>query len=180
MSEGKRSALVVVDLQNGFLNAKSEHVIPVVVRLVEEWASKGWPIFMTQFYNLPGSKWESLIGWRRLRQSPEVDLHEAIQPYVEHATIVRKENLYTSVTGPLREAVEKEDWPEVVICGVATESCVLATAVDIFELDRPDIRPIVVRDACASHAGLPAHDAGILVLERFIGRKQVVMSDELL
>jgi len=167
-------------MQKGFLNSKSEHILPAVTTLMDAWWNRSWPIFLTQFYNLPGSKWETLIGWQRLRHSPETDLHEAIKKYSEYATIVRKENLYTSITGDLQEAIKREDWQEVVLCGVATESCVLATAVDLFELAKGGIRPIVVRDACASHAGASVHEAGILVLERFIGRDQVVLTDELL
>lgn len=174
------SPLVVIDMQNGFLNPKSEHILPAVTSLMDNWRKRSWPIFLTQFYNLPGSKWETLIGWQRLRNSPETDLHETIKVYAEYATVIRKENSYTSITGPLREAIENEDWREVILCGVATESCVLATAVNIFELAKSNARPVVVRDACASHAGTTAHEAGILVLERFIGRKQVVLSNELI
>jgi nicotinamidase-related amidase len=65
----------------------------------------------------------------------------------------------------------------VVVCGIATDSCVLATAIDLFEYG---LRPIVVKDACGSHAGRKAHEAGLFIIERFIGSKQLVMSSDLL
>ena len=51
--------------------------------------------------------------------------------------------------------------------GLKRDKC---SAVDAFE---SDIEPIVVHDACASHAGQAAHDAGLFVLSRFIGKNQI-------
>ncbi|MBA2324826.1 MAG: isochorismatase family protein [Pseudonocardiales bacterium] len=61
--------------------------------------------------------------------------------------------------------------------GPTTESCVLKTACDAFERD---LTPWIVTDACFSHAGQEAHDAGLLVASRFIGRRQLVTSDEII
>ena len=58
----------------------------------------------------------------------------------------------------------------LVLCGVATDGCVLKTAVDAFERG---VEPIVVVDACASHGGTAAHEAGLLLLGRFIGKDQL-------
>ena len=64
-----------------------------------------------------------------------------------------------------------------MICGIATESCVCKTAADAFERN---LTPWVVTDACASHAGQEAHDAGLLVTGRFVGHKQLITTAELL
>jgi len=58
----------------------------------------------------------------------------------------------------------------LVLCGIATDGCVLKTAVDAFERG---IEPVVVVDACASHAGNAVHEAGLLLLGRFIGAGQL-------
>jgi nicotinamidase-related amidase len=62
---------------------------------------------------------------------------------------------------------------KVFICGIATESCVMKTAIDLFERN---IRPIVIQDACCSHAGEAAHNAGLLIIERNIGKAQITDS----
>jgi len=52
----------------------------------------------------------------------------------------------------------------------------LKSAVDAFERD---IEPVVITDACASHAGGAVHEAGLLLLGRFIGKDQLRLAAEL-
>lgn len=59
------------------------------------------------------------------------------------------------------------------MCGIASDGCVLKTAVDVFE---QGIVPVVLKDLTASHAGEAVHEAGILLISRFIGQDQVVES----
>jgi nicotinamidase-related amidase len=170
---------LIVDVQNGFVNNSSCRVLPVIGQLAAAWLARGAPIYMSQFTNHPGSRWETLIGWRRLRDEPEIALCPELSVFSDRATIYRKHS-YSCVVGPFAADLDESSWDEVVLCGIATDGCVLATAVDLFEYRGRDIRPIVVRDACASHAGEQINDAGLLLIERFIGRRQVVTSAELL
>src|SRR4051794_13062808 len=128
MLQPEAAALVVVDIQNGFVNEKSDRALPPIVRLIERWRALDAPIYFTKFLNLPGSKWENLIGWKRLRTTPEVDFHESVARFVNDGYLVEKHNLYTSVTGKLKADLDSGAIRDVVICGIATESCVLATA----------------------------------------------------
>lgn len=171
--------LIVVDVQNGFVNDNSRHVLPAIQQLLTVWVEKGWPVFMTRFLNPPDSQWERLIGWSRLRTSPEIDLHPALHAFTPHAIVVEKVS-YTSLTGEVATAFAEQSWNTAVLCGIATDGCVLKTAVDLFEYPERSITPIVVRDACASHAGASIHQAGLTLLERFIGRSQVVDCSTLL
>lgn len=165
--------LVVVDMQNGFLGAKSEHVIPKVVDLVKTCKSQNIPIVFTRFHNRSASPYETLIGWHRLRESPEIDLTDALTQYAE--TVIDKD-FYSSFTDDFQSLLAKKGWQTLIICGVATESCVMKTAVDAFERG---LKPIVISDACASHAGDAIHQAGLTILARFIGNKQIISTAEL-
>jgi nicotinamidase-related amidase len=53
----------------------------------------------------------------------------------------------------------------------------LKTAIDSFERG---IEPIIIEDACFSHGGQQAHDAGIFLLKRNIGKNQIQMTDEVI
>jgi nicotinamidase-related amidase len=163
-----QSILVVIDMQNGFLVQRTEHVLPPVLTLIQEFGKLKRPVVFTRFHNAENSPYERLIGWKRLRSSPETDLTSAVQPYV---TNVIDKNIYSAFTAEFIRLLTLNGWTTLVICGVATDSCVLKTAVDAFERD---LTPIVVSDACASHGGEEAHNAGLLVLGRFIGKKQIV------
>jgi nicotinamidase-related amidase len=59
---------------------------------------------------------------------------------------------------------------EVHLCGIATDNCVLASAIALFE---GGYTPVVLGDACASHAGADYHDWGLKILRRLIGAAQV-------
>ena len=156
--------LVVIDVQNGFLGSRSQHVVDPIVRLLSGW--HGSTAF-TQFVSLPGGQYERLIGWKRLQAPPEIDLHAQIAPYARR---VFTKNYYSAFTEEFSQFVASGGFDTLFLCGVATDSCVLKTAVDAFERG---YRPYVLADACASHGGEVAHNAAIFLLQRFIGKAQV-------
>ncbi|MEU8022407.1 hypothetical protein AB0B88_09315 [Micromonospora haikouensis] len=49
-----RAALIVIDMQNGFINDQSRHV--KVVELVERWEATGRPVVFTRYHDYPGSR----------------------------------------------------------------------------------------------------------------------------
>jgi nicotinamidase-related amidase len=170
----KELVLLVVDMQNGFLGPHSHHILPPVVRLVQEYKKRGLPVVFSRFHNGPNSQYERLMGWTRLRSSPEIDISSDLQPY---AQLVLDKNMYSAFTPAFNAMIEQQEWRVIAICGVATDGCILKTAVDAFE---KGLIPIVVTDACASHAGDDIHRAGLLLLERFVGKKQLINTDTLL
>lgn len=170
--------LLIIDVQNGFVNNNSQHVLEPVLSLAKHWKAQGAPIYMTQFVNTEDSQWERLIGWSRLKDEHEIALSPQLDELSDKATVYRK-NTYTAVVGPFLDDLQQERWPAVVVCGIATDSCVLATAIDLFEFS-DSLRPIVVSDACASQAGTEAHDAGLFLLGRLIGTNQLVTTASVL
>lgn len=166
--------LLVVDMQNGFLGPRSAHVIPIVSTVLAAFHDAGIPIVCTRFHNRPNSPYERLIGWTRLRTETEVALHDAVAPM---ASWIIDKDIYTAFTPDFVSLVQQHGWHTVAICGVATDGCVLKTSVDAFERD---LIPIVIADACASHAGDEIHQAGLTLLRRFIGRDQIVTTADVL
>ena len=84
---------------------------------------------------------------------------------------------YTLFNEQGRELVDQHGWTDLVFCGIDTEICVLKSAVDAFEAG---ITPWVLTDASASHSSQAAHDAGIFIGRRFIGREQFITVEQLL
>ena len=162
-------ALIVVDVQNGFVNNNSRHVVPRIVEFLKHWPHD---VVFTQFFNQPGSQFERLIDWRLLHASPDTDLVEALEPYAK--TVIPKIG-YSFFDDTGREIARDRNWKEVLVCGIDTESCVLKTAVDAFELN---YTPLILEDLCASHAGKEAHNAGIYVASRFIGPRQIIRAED--
>lgn len=171
----EHSLLVVVDLQNGFVRDESRHVVPAVVDLVQHWTAAGGALLLTRFVNAPGSAHERVLRWDRLRTAPDTDLVAELAPYA--GGLVVEKGLYTVFSPAGRAAIEAGGWTDLVFCGIATDSCILKSATDAFE---SGYTPWIVRDACASHGGPAAHDAGLLVAGRMVGRDQVVTASEVM
>lgn len=167
----KSAVLVVVDMQNGFISAQSAPIVPIVVDLVDRWQLAGGDVVFTRYLNYPGSPFERLIHWTEVQASPQIDIVEELQEQAQRATAIVDKKIYSMFTKENTALVRQHGWTDIYVCGIATESCVLKTAVDAFELD---LTPWVIEDASASHAGTVAHDAGILVTQRFIGRGQIL------
>jgi nicotinamidase-related amidase len=167
----ERAALVVVDMQNGFINERSCHVVPTIVDLAERWERAGGAMIFTRYFNYPNSPFERLVKWSLLQTSPETDIVADLAPQAERAVTIIDKKIYSLFNAEGATMIEQHGWTDLVFCGIATESCVLKSAVDAFELG---YRPWIVTDASASHAGETAHQAGLLVAERFIGAGQLV------
>lgn len=179
----KRSdLLIVVDVQNGFVNGHSREVIRPIADFLQSWLGRGGLAVATRFINPPGSKWETLLHWEHLRDRAETDLVPAITavigPFIAtgQATVIDKCS-YTSLTQDAISYIEEYATRDVYVCGIDTDACVLKTAVDAFECG--DLRPFVLTDLCASSAGEFAHNAGLLLASRYIGSAQLIESGRL-
>lgn len=170
-----RTALVVVDVQNGFVTDVSRPVVPVIAELVERWTAAGRPVVFTRYLNYPGSLFERLMDWRKLSGAPETDIVPELAAAAERAVVVDKKG-YTLFNEQGRELVDRGGWTDLVFCGIDTEICVLKSAVDAFEAG---ITPWVLTDASASHSSQASHDAGIFIGRRFIGREQFITIEAL-
>lgn len=158
--------IFVVDVQNGFVSSKTQHVIPKIKELLPSF-SDGL-IIATKFINRPGSPYDCIINWGRLKTSPETDLYEGIEPLCNH--IIEKD-IYSALTNEVIELLKENNVTEAYIAGIDTDCCVLKTAVDLFERN---IKPFVLVDYCASNGGEESHLAAIRVLQRSIGYNQLL------
>lgn len=174
MAEIQNPVLAVIDMQKGFLNEHSNHIMQNVSALISSCQILLIPIIFSRFFNFVGSPYERFMGWGRARCEPETDIADELVHFAE--TLIDK-SFYTALTPKFIELVKENNWETIILCGIATESCVLKTAIDAFELG---FRPIVISDACASDMGPKAHMAGLLVLESLIGRDQIMTSHQLI
>ena len=160
-----KKALMLIDIQNGFICDNTRHIIPRLERLVG--AFKQDLIIATQFINTVDSPFVRIMGWNAVKTSPETDL----LPFVENAAtdIIRK-TIYSACSNEVMQLLAKNNTDTVYLAGIDTDACVLATSIGLFERG---IRPIILEHYCASTGGGGAHDAGLAVMRRTIGRNQI-------
>lgn len=166
-----RAVLVVVDVQNGFINAASAPALRRIVPLVRRWCATGAPAVFTAYHNHPGSQFERLLGWTEVHGPPDTTIVDPLQPYLASAVAVLAKTGYTAFVPELDKLVEQHGWTDIVVCGLDTDTCVLKTVADAFERGHT---PWLVRDACASHGGRGHHRSGLTLAGRFIGIDQLV------
>ncbi|MFG2177414.1 isochorismatase family cysteine hydrolase [Streptomyces abikoensis] len=171
----RTAALVVVDVQRGFVNGNSEHAVPQVVRLVEMWSSAGRPVVFARFRNAPRSPYERISGWTRLRTAEEQALVESLEPFVDSAALLVDKTVSSALTEDLVRVVDERGWTDLVLCGIDTDSCVYDTAVAAYH---GGLTPWIVTDACASTGGAEVHEAALLLARRNIGAHQLLTVDQ--
>lgn len=171
------AALVVIDMQNGFVNHHSRHAVPAVSDLVAQWYAADRPVIFTRYFNYPDSPYERFFQWRRLQEPPETDIITELTGETARAHAVVDKAGYTLFTPEATELIRQAGWTDLVFCGIATESCVLKSAADAFE---NGYAPWIITDACASDAGPDVHDAGLLVARRLIGNGQLATTDHVI
>lgn len=155
--------LLVVDVQEGFVNAFTNHIPGRVEALIER--GDFGPILFTRFVNTESGPYHRFVNWHACSDEPEINLTPGM------AAIAREEHIFTKpgyagIPDDLISYLRENDIERISIVGIDTDMCVLKIAMDIFDLN---IEPFVLVDCCASTAGLQAHLAGLAVLARNIG-----------
>lgn len=115
------------------------------------------------------------MGWQRLKTKEDRDLPKELEVQVDEKV---EKSIYTCVNPNFIQRVSQlnngEIPKQIYIVGVDTDCCVLKIATDLFE---NNIRPIVLTSYCASNGGIDSHQAGILAMQRLIGKKQLIQNE---
>ena len=157
-------ALLIVDVQNGFVNEKTKHIPLLVEKLQYNYDL----VIATRFINLPNSPFRRLIKWDHL--SPDTDEIElAFKP--KEGVVVIDKYIYSCIDEPFLRLLKDNGIEAVDICGIDTDICVTKCAVDLFERN---ITPYVLKDYCATHADADVQESALTILARYIGKTQII------
>lgn len=157
-----KKALIVIDVQNYFMNEHT-HELPKKIAMHLENNSYDTVAF-TKFVNSPNSSFQKIFGWKKCANPPEIDIVPELQ---EHAQNIFEKNGFSAFkSSKLLTFLHQNDIQEVYLCGTDTEACVLASALEAFELG---FHVHVLHELCASHHGQTFHNYGKSILERNLG-----------
>lgn len=164
MKNTTKSALVVIDMENGFVNAESAHCIkmakdsvPACVRTVENARKKGIPVFFVKrIYRDNGSDVELTRhdGWKNggKAMTPGSDginsaqQAEGLKPQKGDYTII-KPRWSAFFNTELDLILRRLGVETVILIGTTTPNCVRTSAYDANSLE---YNVVVVEDACSS------------------------------
>lgn len=162
----ERTALLVVDVQRGYVNDDTKTAAEAIGRLLDRAGERFAVRVASRFVNTADAPTRRLLDSDSCSNPPDTDLLPAIAR--EDVEVLTK-NTY-ALGAPLTTLLEEAGAEAVVIVGVDTHACVLHEALDAFDRG---IRPIVPADLCASGDGAQAHDQAIEILRRAIGTHNV-------
>ena len=158
-----RTALLVVDVQNGFVNEFTRHVPSRIAKLIQR--DEHSSVLFTRFVNIEDSPFRRLLGWDDCAEPPDTEIAPEVAPFAAAERVFSKPG-YAGVPDGLAAHLRDAGYERIAVVGIDTDMCVLKVALDLFDLN---IEPFVYVDCCASTAGLQAHLAGLAVLARNIG-----------
>nr|WP_107052171.1 isochorismatase family cysteine hydrolase [Streptomyces flavovirens] len=170
----RSTALLVIDVQQGFVNEHSCNVVPKVVRLVDGWRAAGAPVVFTRFHNAPGSPYETISGWKRLRTAEEQAFVKDLAPFIDGSALIIDKAQASVFTPEGTQLIHESGWRDLLLCGIDTDACVYDSATAAYQRG---YRPWIVTDACASSGGSQYHEAALLLAARNLGVNQLVTSD---
>jgi nicotinamidase-related amidase len=166
--------LLIIDVQRGFMNDSTRPVVDTVSEVARVFYGREWPVICTRFINLPGSNWERLRGWSGMQHEPDTLLAEDLDVQTPY---IFKKSTYSAWSHEVQIVCQNNGVRDVVIVGIDTNECVLATALAVFDAG---YTPWVVEDACATGGGEAAHKNTIELLKPLLGKQQITNSATLI
>ena len=159
-----KSMLLVIDVQNEFIN---ELTRPVAEKIDELVASREFGnVIFTQFINSEDSIFYNELHSRHFLTPEQREIAIDTRGY-----LVFEKKGYSAVNEELKKYIQENGIEKVYLCGFDTDACVQKTALELFEQGY-DV--YVLKDFCASHAGEELHRVVMGNLGRLIGRERMV------
>lgn len=181
-----RKALVVVDMQYGFMNEITSYLGDKTVSFIKE-ANQDpeTPMFdlviATQYVNHENSACYKLEGWKDCMSGSEDTkiLPGILELCSEEAgdKLVIKKDKFTCYTDEFLRIIKQYQIDQLYFTGVNTGCCVFHSALDAYEnvLDT-----YVIEDLCGSTNGVHYHDIGIELLATLITPSRILKTEEVL
>jgi nicotinamidase-related amidase len=163
------AALLVVDVQRGFMTAETASVPARIAAFLDRYEHAFELIVASRYRNTASSPCRRILAYEGMAGPPDTDLCDGIE-----RETVRIRDKETYAIGPaLTRMVATQRIQVLYLVGLDTHACVLHEALDAFDRG---IRPLVLHDLCASGDGADAHRAALHVLRQSIGVQNVVDS----
>jgi nicotinamidase-related amidase len=150
-------ALLVIDVQYGFMKAGADVVVPRISQLTKTWPAED--VYYLKYRNYPNSFFAKHLDWTDCMTGDDVNIVKEVylegRPVFEHFGYMPPSELFAAL----------RKYEVVNICGVDTDACVMAA---VFALWDAEIKPMVLEYYCASSGEENMHKAALgLMLRQF-------------
>ena len=157
------SLLLVIDMQEAFINENTEHLIEKVEKLIH--SNPYDCVVFTRFINTPDSRYVRELNYDGcLGETKKLVISPEDYPVFE-------KTIYSAVNDELKDYIRKNNINKIYLCGIDTECCVLKTSFDLFESGYDFY---ILKDYCACMFGNLRHHNALQILERNIGKDKII------
>ncbi|MBW3538033.1 cysteine hydrolase [Candidatus Parcubacteria bacterium] len=158
----RKSALLVIDVQNYFVNDKNS-VVPH--RIADHIKAGNYDhVLFSQFVNRPGSNFERILDWHKCTGPPDTDIHAALVEFTSEQTVFAKSTKSAFKSAGLVDFLKEHSINRIDLCGLDIDDCVLASAFEAFDLGY-DFK--VLEELCAiSHETGEVHAAALQIIRK--------------
>lgn len=158
--------LVIVDMQNGFINKNTEHLIDKIKKYIEINNIKD--VVATRYINNKGTACYKFENWTRCMEgTDDVEIVSELKPYIKRTF---DKSVYSCWNLQFKDFLVKNGYDKLSFVGVNTGCCVLHSAFDAYN-DLMDCE--VLTDLCGSTSGESSHKAAIQILSECITKERV-------
>jgi maleamate amidohydrolase len=167
---GKKAALIVIDLLQGYTTEGSALYAPGVIECVKEMPevlaaarAKGMPVIHTNVRYTPPNYFDGGVWVRKapvlrdlVEGNPYAEFCAGVEP-LEDEVLITKQYASAFFGTSLVATLNGLDVDTLMITGCTTSGCIRATAVDTVQYG---FRPIVIRECCGDRHDGP-HEANL-------------------
>lgn len=164
-----KNALVIIDVQNGFINENTANIPDSILNYVN--SNHFDTIITTAYVNNKNTACYIFEHWKECMEGTEDA--KVVKQLSDISDITFNKSKYSFWNKEFIEYIRSNNIDRLYLCGVNTGCCVLHSAFDAYN-DLQDI--VVVEDLCGSSNGQSSHNAGIQVLQECITKQRVIKS----
>lgn len=126
-----KNALVVIDVNNFFLKDAPSDFADRIARHIEtiNYNVVAFPVFK----NTPDSNFAKSLNWTKCESEEDARLPDTLQKYANHENTFKRATYSAFSNTNLHEFLQVNKIDELVLCGIDTDACVLATAFSAFD-----------------------------------------------
>lgn len=124
METGRHKVLIIIDVQNEFIDHETERVVQFIARLLDD---EHWDfVIQSRWENCSGSQYETRLGYHAGHSGQSEPFFDPPGGYIfSRAT-------YSCANDELLKLISKDD--DIYVTGLETDACVMATLFDLWDL----------------------------------------------
>lgn len=125
-------ALLIIDVQNYFIKENTLDIPDKIAAYIEN-NSFDFLVF-TKFINNEESSFFKLLNWQKCTSSPDIDIDERLVNIANKSMVFEKNTYSIFKAKGLREYLDSNNIKVLYMCGIDTDSCILASMYEAFDM----------------------------------------------